>query len=298
MEEYFSYREGIIRPPSSDAISYGFLKGIIDFINAKIDTGAFGLYFPDTCPDNSALIIGTDRNRFLSAIKLEIPHCHVLFNLREHFGYDEPDDDTHIDAFLALDLIEFVYRYISHPIEGGWHSFFNHSHLDFDQEKGRNDLLLYINRVFRMNSLRYEMNAVGAIVRKAPVEIQNIISHSMYRSPDENLNSLVESACRKFTSPDINERKIALKEVWDALEAIEGRSGGRKSIINSISTGQQPHFDRNLDNEIGSLFDLGNNLRIRHHKERNEVVPDDIVDYLFSRAIRFIHLYFIRSGWI
>ncbi len=65
------------------------------------------------------------------------------------------------DTLAILDLIEFSWRTIGKPIKGNYHGFFDHHHLSFDIDAGRDEFREAVNRIFRRNGLAYVLREGG-----------------------------------------------------------------------------------------------------------------------------------------
>ena len=150
---YFSERELGPKPRVSGDIPASVWGGIIALIKSRIANGAFGYRYPLNCP-NGCGPYASDTKAFSLALKAEIPEI------------EWPLDSDEVPPTLAiLDLLEFCYRSVGKPVEDGYHSFFNHTHLRFDVSEGRADFCEEINRILARNGLVYNLNAEGLVVR-------------------------------------------------------------------------------------------------------------------------------------
>lgn len=136
---YFSDREVGPRPRTEEKIDENVRGGIIALVESRIADGSFGYTYPEPCPDGAG-VYGTDERKFSLALKTEIP------------GIDWPLRPSEVPSTLAiLNLVEFCHRSIAKPREIGYHSFFRHSHLEFNQEEGQVAFLEDVNRIFARN---------------------------------------------------------------------------------------------------------------------------------------------------
>ena len=108
---------------------------------------------------------------------------------------------------------------------------------------------------------------------------------------DQELNILIEEAKNRFKNP--NDKKIALKKLWDAFERIKTYFGTNKKLsseqlVKLISTS----FDENfIDNEFKELTSIGNNYNIRHHEQDKIIISENKhIEYLFFRMIALLNL--------
>lgn len=129
---YFSERELGERPREADDICNGVWRGILVVIKRLVRDGSFGANFPDTCPDDSVLVIGTDTNMLDDVLRAEIPELAAQTEA-EFYGRKRVIDALSMmdppATFYILDLIEFCWKNIGAPVATASHSFFGHAHL-------------------------------------------------------------------------------------------------------------------------------------------------------------------------
>lgn len=211
------------------------------------------------------------------------------------FLYPEPPP-THV----VLDMVEFCWRNVGHPIRKGYHNFFKHHHLEFDIEKGQKNFCDWINTIFRRNSLAYELKPNGRVERLVPAVLRKTLRS--FSTGDAELDNLLEKAQKKFLDPRVSVRREALQSLWDAWERLKtccDPSGKKKkgitSLLNVVSGGL-PKLRDTLEEEPKNLTDIGNSFLIRHSEVSQEKVVDSThVDYLFYRLFVFIHLFVERK---
>ncbi len=162
--EYFSDKEQGHKARNERQISPEVWAGIVAHIHSLIDSGAFGLAFPKTCPDD-AEVIGTDEAAFYQVLKAEIPD--VELPIQKNRNLDNSSTAEPYAPYIILDLIQFCYRYVAKPNQRGYHDFFKHHHLSFDVEEGRQEFRGKINRIFARNGISYELEESGDIKRLA-----------------------------------------------------------------------------------------------------------------------------------
>ena len=175
---YFSDREQGERSLDRDEIDEAVWGGIQALISTRIEDGSFGAAFSAMCSDRRGPI-GTDETSFWKLMKSEIP------NLGEKPWYSTADQPPTLDA---LDTIEFCWRAVGKPVQGSYHGYFDHHHLSFDIEAGRDDFREAINRIFRRNGLVYELREDGQIVRLAPPVLRDALARASFRTGDIGLD--------------------------------------------------------------------------------------------------------------
>lgn len=280
---YFSDRERGSRPRTVEEIGDKAWHGIAALVEARIEDRSLGFGFPDTCPDNS-LTVGTDRQKFSRVLGAEIPELDFPFD------YSELPE-----AMAILDLVEFVYRHVGAPIEGQYHPFFQHYHLDFDEAAGKRSFCSDINRLFARQGLAYELSDTGLISRVATTPTELSLQITEFNTGDAALDNLLTKAKQRYFAPEPDAAVEAVKELWDAWERLKtviDPLNKKRSISSLISyAGKEPAFVKAIEFEAQALTKIGNDFQIRHHevgKTPLESVAQ--VRYLFQRLYALIEL--------
>ncbi len=167
--EYFSDKEHSLKPQTVDSVTPEAWGGIVAYVQSLISTGAFGQQYPEMCPDGNGPT-GTDERSFILALKAEIPNIQwpLETERREPGGLSWETKPWAPDTMVALDLIQFCYKTVSKPIQGGYHSFFRHHHLSFEEEAGKEAFREKINTIFRRNGIAFVLENDGSIKRVVP----------------------------------------------------------------------------------------------------------------------------------
>lgn len=292
---YFSEREEGERPRNQEQIGEAAWGGIQALVRARIEDGSFGASYPEACPDGRGPI-GTDESTFWQAMQAEIP------DLPERPWYGTVDE---LPGTLAiLDMTEFCWRCIGKPIQGGYHSYFGHHHLTFDVDAGRAEFAEAVNRILRRNGLAYELTDIGQIERLAPPALREALASSLFRTPDADLNRMLETARRKFLDPGEATRRESLEALWDAWERLKTLGAGtdkkaQVSALLDVTAGpSSPKLREALEREARELTWIGNNLQIRHTEVTQERLADSAyVDYLFHRLFGLVLSILCMHGW-
>ncbi len=279
---YFSDREKGPKPRDIDEITEDAWGGIVAEIGSLVSNGAFGYRHPLECPDGNG-VIGTNEQNLSLAIGAQIPEMTWPLNLHE-----KPSTLT------ILDFIEFCYGNVAKPIQGWYHPFYNHYHLNYNIEEGQEDYKNNINRIFARNCLAFELTKDGNIERLIPVEYQDMIK-SNYSTGDSELDGLLNTSCEKILSPRSEIRKEALEKLWDAwerLKTIEPGKDKKESISNLLDkSSSEPKFRDCLETEARALTEIGNTFLIRHSETNQVPLQSELhVDYFFYRLLALIFL--------
>lgn len=288
MSDYFSDRERGPRARTLDSVPATAWGGLIVLVRSLIDNNAFGVDFPEMCPDGEGPC-GVDQQAFALALRADVPD--IEWPLAPN---DEPD------TLAALDLVEFCHRHVAKPIEGRFHSFFQHSHLGFDRDIGQQEFRERVNRIFARNGVAIELTENGRVIRLAPIVLRETLASARFKTGDGELDSLLETARVKFLSPDPEVRRDALEKVWDAWErakSLRAPSDKRASIAALLQDASREETFRDaLDTEARELTRIGNTFRIRH-SETSQINLENsgAVDYLFHRLFALLRL-LLRIG--
>ncbi len=113
---------------------------------------------------------------------------------------------------------------------------------------------------------------------------------------------MLETACRKFVSPDESMRHEALERLWDAWERIKtirdtDKKAGISALLDQAAGLNSPRFREILESEAKELTDIGNSCRIRHSETNQESLSSsEHVDYLGYNMFAIIHLLVRQIG--
>ncbi len=198
-----------------------------------------------------------------------------------------------------LDLLEFSYNHVAEPTEVSFHTYFNHSHLTFDREKGQAIFLNHMTHIFSRNGIAFKLQSDGTVVRLAPPVLGEELHRAFFNTGDATLDMLLDNARGRFLDPDPAIRRDALEKLWDAWERLKTLELGvdKKKSIKAIldKAANECNFRKLIDDESIALTSIGNNFRIRHSETTQiEIQTENQVDYLFHRLLALI-LLLIRS---
>lgn len=293
--EYFSDKESKSKPQTVDAVTPAAWGGIVALIQSLVATGAFGQQYPDMCPDGNGPI-GTDVQSFILALKAEITDIQWPLETEktESGGLSWETKPWVPEKMAALDLIQFCYQAVAKPIQGGYHSFFQHHHLSFDDEAGKESFREKINTIFRRNGIAFVLENDGSIKRIIPEQFKSFISTHI-QTGDSVLDNMIDDAQHKFVNPDTKIRKEAIERLWDCWERIktlENQTDKKKSISTLLDKASTtPEARLLLEEEARKLTDIGNTFHIRHSEATQVVISDNnMIDYLFYRLFAFIQM--------
>lgn len=302
MNDYFSDRENGPRARTEQVISPVVWAGLVATVQALINSGAFGLRFPERCPDGQA-VCGCDTDALAASVIAEMPGLawplETMCLVEEGFLLQR--EPFAPDTLLILDFIEFIYASVAKPIPGKHHDFFSHHHLTFDQQSGQEEFRATVNRIFSRNGVAFEMLSTGRIVRVLPPVLGEDLKRTIFRTGDRTLDNMLDECRAKFSDRNPLVRREALERLWDGWERLKSLAdpGDKKRSIKIIldATAAEPSLRARMEEEATELNSIGNSHLIRHSEVNQVPVIDvDQVDYLFHRLFAMIQLILRKKG--
>jgi len=302
VNDYFSDRENGPRARTEQVISPAVWAGLVATVQALINSGAFGLRFPERCPDGQA-VCGCDTDALAASVIAEMPGLawplETMCLVEE--GFLSQREPFAPDTLLILDFIEFIYASVAKPIPGKHHDFFSHHHFTFDQQLGQEEFRATVNRIFSRNGVAFEMLSTGRIVRVPPPVLGEDLKRAIFRTGDRTLDNMLEECRTKFSDRNPLVRREALERLWDGWERLKSLAdpGDKKRSIKIIldATATEPSLRARLEGEATELNSIGNSHLIRHSEVNQVPVIDvDQVDYLFHRLFAMIQLILRKKG--
>jgi hypothetical protein len=302
VNDYFSDRENGPRARTEQVISPVVWAGLVATVQALINSGAFGLRFPERCPDGQA-VCGCDTDALAASVIAEMPGLawplETMCLVEE--GFLSQREPFAPDTLLIMDFIEFIYASVAKPIPGKHHDFFSHHHLTFDQQSGQEEFRATVNRIFSRNGVAFEMLSTGRIVRVLPPVLGEELKRTIFRTGDRTLDNMLDECRAKFSDRNPLVRREALERLWDGWERLKSLAdpGDKKRSIKIIldATAAVPSLRARLEGEATELNSIGNSHLIRHSEVNQVPVIDvDQVDYLFHRLFAMIQLILRKKG--
>ncbi|NIJ76426.1 hypothetical protein FHT08_001474 [Xanthomonas campestris] len=296
MSDYFSDRQNGPRARTEQVISPTVWAGLVATVQALINSGAFGLRFPERCPDGQATC-GGDAVAFAASVSAEMPGLAWPLETAsiDGEGYFAERQPFAPDTLLVLDFIEFVHASVAKPISGKYHDYFSHHHLTFDQEAGQEDFRMTVNRIFARNGVAFEMLPNGRIERVLPPVLGEELKRTLFNTGDRTLDNMLDECRAKFSDRNPLVRREALERLWDAWERLKSladpsdKKRSVKIILDAVTS--VPSLRERLETEAAELNSIGNSHLIRHSEiSQVPVIDVDQVDYLFHRLFAMIQL--------
>ena len=286
-KKLFTERRDGVKPRVQEALDDVTRNGLLSVIGSRITEEWFGNAFPFFCQDGQGNA-GCDTKK--------------LQTMMATFGVIWPNGKTKEDPTdgQVFDLIEFSYEHIAEPKEGSFHSYWNHSHFDYDVEVGREKFQQEVNRIFERNGIAYSLEG-GEIVRIAPAFLHESLSEARFNTRDGPLDEMLETARHKFLNRELAVRLESLEKLWDAWERLKTVEPGKDkkakvtALLDRVTT--DPSFRQMVEEEAIALTGIGNRFMIRHTEtDKIPITASAHVDYLFHRMFSLLRLLLKSSG--
>ena len=302
MMAYFSDRESGPKPMVEETIGRVVWQAILSLIETRVNDGSLAYGFPSHCPDGNA-IVGTDEYAMWNAIRAEIGDIADEEAEGWHdFYYLKRSADNVPVTPVILDLVEFVVRHVAQPTQGHWHNYYSHHHLELDREEGLRKFVDDIRRLFSRNGLAYKLTYSGFIERTVPPPMAERLKRTEYRTGDQELDDLLDTAIQRYLLPRPEARQDALEKLWDAFERLKtiedrDKKAGTTILIDKVIASDATVFRSAITEEFKVMTRIGNKLSIRHSEVGQEPMGDNgEKDYLFMRLFSLIWLMLKGSG--
>lgn len=168
---------------------------------------------------------------------------------------DRKDDLSEDDIF---DLVEFLYDYVSKPVDGRYHDFggCGWHYTAFDRDAGRAEFRSEVNSVLGDYQEGYELSQEGEILTLPGADLAPLLAARLPHPDEPNVEARVAAATRKFRSRHASDadRRDAIRDLADVLEFLRPNL---RSVL--------------LSQDEQDLFNIVNNFGIRHHNQRQKV---------------------------
>lgn len=177
-----------------------------------------------------------------------------------------------------LDVIEFLYQYVSKPIDGTMHSY-NECGMHwetFNKKDGQNLFREKINTVLEHYKNKFELSQNGEVLHKPEEGFEQIFNADV-PSKDSNIVGRINAATTNFRrhGSSLDDRREAVRNLADVLEYL------------------RPQVQELLTNkDENDLFNIANNFGIRHHNDKQKTTYDAAIwlSWMFYFYLSTIHV--------
>lgn len=177
-----------------------------------------------------------------------------------------------------FDVLEFLFQYVSKPIEGTMHSYGDCGmHWEtFNQSLGQKEFCQKVNGVLAHYSERYELSAKGEVLHKPEVGFEPIFDADLPTS-DTNVLSRVQASTLQYRrhGSTTENRRQAVRDLADVLEYL------RPKVKDLLTTADEK-----------DLFNIANNFGVRHYNDKQRTAYDTSIwlSWMFYFYLSTIHV--------
>lgn len=177
-----------------------------------------------------------------------------------------------------FDIIEFLYDYVSKPLDGTYHSWNNCGwhYNKFDPDTGRQEFRSEINEILREYKDGYELSVAGEILALPERGQESLLNATLPVYDPDNVEKRVEGAKLKFRRyrSSIEDRRDAIRDLSDVLEFLRPKL---KLVITK--------------SDENDIFNIANNFGIRHHNDSQKTDYEKSIWYswMFYYYLATIH---------
>lgn len=210
--------------------------------------------------------------------KVRDPELEMLLTIRKKDLWPVPDKAAFYKEDDFFDVLEFLYQYVSKPIDGTMHPFGGcgmHWEI-FNQILGRNEFRDKVNGVLAHYKHRYELSPDGEVLHKPEAGFEPIFDADLPTS-DKNVVSRIAAATLQYRrhGSTFDDRRQAVRDLADVLEYLRPKV---KALLTSA--------------DEKDLFNIANNFGVRHHNEKQRTAYDTSIwlSWMFYFYLSTIHV--------
>lgn len=179
---------------------------------------------------------------------------------------------------ILFTMIEFLYDYVSEPINEWYHDWDNCGwHCEqFDKEKGKQKYREEINDILKKYASGYLLSEEGEVQKLADTGFEDLVYKKTITDDKDNIDSRVNGAINKFLNykSNIDDKKGALLALFGVLEYLK--------TCNIKLEGK----------DSNDLFNIMNGFDLRHHQkvQQKDYQKDEWYEWLFYTCLASIKL--------
>ncbi len=210
--------------------------------------------------------------------KVRDPELEMLLTIRKKGLWPVRDKAAFYQEDDFFDVLEFLYQYVSKPIEGTMHSYVGCGmHWEtFNQLLGRKEFRAKVNGVLAHYKHRYELSSDGEVLHRPEAGFEPIFDADLPTS-DKNVVSRVTAATLQYRrhGSTLDDRRQAVRDLADVLEYLRPKV---KALLTSA--------------DEKDLFNIANNFGVRHHNEKQRTAYDTSIwlSWMFYFYLSTIHV--------
>lgn len=208
----------------------------------------------------------------------------MLLTIRKKNLWPISDRSSSYKEDDLLDVIEFLYQYVSKPIDGTMHSWGDCGmHWEtFNKKEGQEEFRTKINSVLSHYKNRFELSPNGEVLHKPEEGFEQIFNADV-PSKGSNIVGRINAATTNFRrhGSSLDDRRQAVRDLADVFEYL-------KPQVQELLT--------NKDEK--DLFNIANNFGIRHHNDKQKTSYEAAIwlSWMFYFYLSTIHVVLRKIG--
>lgn len=216
--------------------------------------------------------------------KVRDPELEMLLTIRKRGLWPVSEKAPFYSEDDFFDVLEFLYQYVSKPIEGTMHSYADCGmHWEtFNQALGREEFRTKINTVLAHYEKKFEISANGEILHKPEAGFEPIFDADLPTN-DSNVITRVNAANLQYRrhGSTLDDRRQAVRDLADVLEYLRPKV---KALLTSA--------------DEKDLFNIANNFGVRHHNDKQKTGYDTNIwlSWMFYFYLATIHVVLRKIG--
>lgn len=210
--------------------------------------------------------------------KVRDPELEMLLTIRKSGLWPIKEKVSSYSEDDFFDVLEFLYQYVSKPIEGTMHSY-NECGMHwetFSKFEGQAEFRSKMNAALEHYKGRFELSANGEILHKPEAGFEPIFDADL-PSKDTNVTARVNAAVLRYRrhGSTTDDRRQAVRDLVDVLEYL------RPQVKTMLTSADEK-----------DLFNIANNFGIRHHNDKQRTAYDAGIwlSWMFYFYLSTIHV--------
>jgi hypothetical protein len=216
--------------------------------------------------------------------KVRDPELEMLLTIRKTGLWPIHEKAPFYSEDDFFDVLEFLYLYVSKPIDGTMHSY-NQCGMHwetFNKVLGQEEFRSRVNAVLAHYQQRYELSPNGEVLHKPEAGFEPIFDADL-PSKDQNVVSRVSAATLRYRrhGSTLDDRRQAVRDLSDVLEYLRPQV---KTLLTSA--------------DEKDLFNIANNFGVRHHNDKQRTAYDAGIwlSWMFYFYLSTIHVVLRKIG--
>lgn len=183
-----------------------------------------------------------------------------------------------------FDIIEFLYQYVSKPIDGHFHDYAGCGmHWEtFNKHQGQSEFRSRINSVLNHYARKYEISGSGEVLQRPEDGFEQIFEADL-PTKDKKVVDRVDAAVLRFRrhGSTLDDRRQAVRDLADVLEYLRPKV---KELLTSA--------------DEKDIFNIANNFGIRHHNDQQKTGYEASLwlSWMFYFYLSTIHVLLRKAG--